>query len=64
MRKRLIPCFASIASLPDEGCLDLDRVSSVEITSEEKYYGIEFALVSAETRGWRAAIPGTHLAGL
>ena len=60
MRKRLIPSIASIASLPDEGCLDLDRVSSVEITSEEKDYGIEYALVSGETRGWRAATPGTQ----
>ena len=60
MRKRLIPCVASVASLPDEGCLDLDRVSSVEVTSEEKDYGIESALVSGETRGWRAATPGTQ----
>ena len=60
MRKRLIPSFASIASLSDEGCLDLDRVSSVKVTSEEKDYGIEYALVSGETRGWRAATPGTQ----
>ena len=51
MRKRLIPSIASIASLPDESCLDLDRVVSVEVTSEEKEYGIEYALVSGETRG-------------
>lgn len=48
---RLIHSIASIASLPDEGCLDLDRVSSVEVTSEEKDYGIKSALVSGETRG-------------
>ena len=58
MRKRLIPSVASISLLPDEGCLDLDRVSLVEVTSEEKDYGIESALVSGETRGWRAAKSG------
>ena len=64
MRKRLIPSIASIASLPDEGCLDLDRVSSVEVSSEEKDYGIEYALVPEETRGWRAATPGTQTISL
>jgi hypothetical protein len=58
MRKRVIPSITSTASLPDEGCLDLDRVSSVEVTSEEKDNRIECALVSGETRGWRAATPG------
>jgi hypothetical protein len=60
MRKRLIPSSASIASLPDEGCLDLDRVSSVEVTSEENDYWIEAALVSGETWGWRAAASGAQ----
>jgi hypothetical protein len=60
MRKRLIPSIASIGSLPDEGCLDLDRVSSVEVTSEENNYLIESALVSGEARGWRAAAPGSQ----
>jgi hypothetical protein len=60
MRKHLIPSVASIVSLPDEGWLDLDRVSSVEVTSEEKDYAIESALVSGKTRGWRAATPGTQ----
>jgi hypothetical protein len=60
MRKRLTPCVASLALLPGEGCLDLDRVASVEVTSEEKGYEIDAALVSAETRGWRAATSGTQ----
>ena len=60
MRKRLIPSIASIASLPDEDYIDLERVSSVEVTSEEKDYEIEYALVSGETRGWRAATPGSQ----
>jgi hypothetical protein len=49
-----------MVSLHDEGCLDLDRMCSVEVTSEEKEYGIECALVSGETRGWRAATSGTQ----
>jgi hypothetical protein len=60
MRKRLISSIASIVSLPDEGSLDLERLCSVEVTSEEKDYGIEYALVSGETRGWRARTPGTQ----
>jgi hypothetical protein len=35
----------------DEGWLDLDRAASVEVTSEEKDYGIESALVSGEAQG-------------
>ncbi len=44
----------------DEGWLDLDRAASVEVTSEEREYGIDSALVSGETQGWRAASPGTQ----
>jgi hypothetical protein len=60
MRKRLITRVVSTISPPCEPFLDLDRVSSVEVTSEEKDYGIEAALVSGETRGWRAATSGTQ----
>jgi hypothetical protein len=44
----------------DEGWLDLDRAASVEVTSEEKDYGIEAALISGEAQGWRAAESGTQ----
>ena len=60
MRKRLIVPTPQSVRLHDEGWLDLDRAASVEVTSEEKDYGIESALVSGETRGWRAATPGTQ----
>jgi hypothetical protein len=60
MRKRLITSVPAFVPPPDESCLDLDRVASVEVTSEEKDHGIESALVSGETRGWRAATPGTQ----
>lgn len=60
MRKRLITPISPIVPPPDEGWLDLDRAASVEVTSEEKDYGIESALISGETRGWRAATRGTQ----
>ena len=44
----------------DEGWIDLDRAALVEVTSEERDYGIDSALVSVETQGWRAASPGTQ----
>jgi hypothetical protein len=60
MRKRLITTTSQNAPHFDEGWLDLDRAASVEVTSEEKDYGIESALVSGEMRGWRAADSGTQ----
>jgi XRCC1 N terminal domain len=60
MRKRLITPIPKDAPAPNLGWLDLDRVAVVEVTSEEKDYPVESALVSGETRGWRAASPGTQ----
>jgi hypothetical protein len=60
MRKRLFTPTPQGIPPTDEGWLDLDRVSSVEVTSEGRDYGIESALVSGEAQGWRAAIPGTQ----
>jgi hypothetical protein len=60
MRKRLITPIPQAGTLHDEGWLDLDRAASVEVTSEEKDYGIESALVSGESQGWRAGSPGTQ----
>jgi len=60
MRKRLITPIPQDAPPRDEGWLDLDGAAVVEVTSEEKDYGIDSALVSGETRGWRAAGPGTQ----
>jgi hypothetical protein len=60
MRKRLFtPTLQGIQS-QGEGWLDLDRAASVEVTSEEKDFGIEAALVSGKTQGWRAANAGTQ----
>ncbi len=60
MRKRLITPIPKDAPAPDIGWLDLDGVAMVEVTSEEKDYPVESALVSGETRGWRAADSGAQ----
>ena len=60
MRKRLITPIPQGAPSLDEGWLDLDGAAVVEVTSEEKEYPIEAALVSGEMRGWRASDSGTQ----
>jgi hypothetical protein len=60
MRKRLFTPTPQGIRPTDEGWLDLDRAASVEVTSEEKDYGIDSAMVSGKTQGWRAASPGTQ----
>src|SRR5438270_9176630 len=60
MRKRLITSISQDALPRDEGWLDLEGAGVVEVTSEEKEYPVESALVSGEMRGWRAADPGTQ----
>jgi hypothetical protein len=60
MRKNLIAPIPQTAPSPDEGWLDLDRAAAVEVTSEEKDYPVESALVAGEMRGWRAADSGTQ----
>ena len=60
MRKRLITPIPQDDPSLDEGWLDLDDAAVVEITSEEKEYPVESALVLGEMRGWRAAASGTQ----
>jgi hypothetical protein len=60
MRKRLITPIPQDAPTFDEGWLDLDDAAVVEVTSEEKEYPVESALLSGEMRGWRAAASGTQ----
>jgi hypothetical protein len=60
MRKRLITPIPQAGTHRDEGWLDLDHAASVEVTSEEKEYPVESALVSGEMRGWRAADSGAQ----
>jgi len=51
MRKRLITPIPQDAPPRDQGWLDLDGAAVVEVTSEEKDYPVESALVSGEMRG-------------
>ena len=55
MRKRLISPAPERVRPHDEGWKDLNSAAVVEVASEEEDYPIESALLSRETRGWRAA---------
>jgi len=59
MRKRVFTPIPGIQS-HDEGWLDLDSAAVVEVTSEEKEYPVEAALVAGVMGGWRAADSGTQ----
>ena len=61
MRKRLISQTLPSPGLPVQEWLDVDRIASVEVTSEENGYPIESALLRGEKRGWRAASAGTQV---
>jgi hypothetical protein len=58
MRKRQMTPFPPDVPSLNEGWLDLDHLAVIEVTSEDKDYPVEAALVSGETRGWRAADSG------
>lgn len=60
MRKSLIAPISQTEPAADQVWLDMDRIASVEVTSEEPGYRIESAL-RGENRGWRAANPGTQI---
>ncbi len=60
MRKRPITPIPQAGTPDNEGWLDLDHVAVVEVTSEEKDYPVESALVAGEMRGWRASVSGAQ----
>jgi hypothetical protein len=60
MRKRLIAPISKDAPAVNNGWLDLDRAAVVEVTSEEKEYPVESALIAGGIGGWRAAESGTQ----
>jgi hypothetical protein len=60
MRKRQVTPIPLDVPSRDEGWLDLERLAVVEVTSEDKNYQVESALVAGKTRGWRAADSGTQ----
>jgi hypothetical protein len=57
MRKRLITPTPQDTPAPNEEWLNLESAAVVEVTSEEKGYPVESALVSGETEGWRDRPP-------
>ena len=58
MRKSPIARIARNAPLRDHAWMDVDRLASVEVSSEESDYPIESALLLEGKNGWRAASPG------
>jgi hypothetical protein len=60
MRKRLITPTAQTIRSHGKGWLDVERAAVVEVTSEDENFPVESAFVSGETRGWRAAVPGSQ----
>ena len=60
MRKRLITHTPPGAQLDRDHRLDLSTAALIEVTSEDKDYPIESALIPGESKGWRASAPGTQ----
>ena len=60
MRKRIISEGLQVSPQPGTW-LDLERLATVEITSESEAQPIEAALVPGRGSGWRAAEPGEQL---
>ena len=61
MRKRLISQTLPSPGFSAQDWLNVDRLASVEVTSEENGYPIECALLRGQKRGWRAAVAGTQI---
>src|SRR5215470_19210359 len=60
MRKRIIAPSPPSVRFDRDPRLDVSTTAVVEVTSEEKDHPIESALIAGESKGWRAAEPGTH----
>ena len=58
MRKHTINLYPQNRGPSRDGWLDLDRLASVEVTSEENGNTIDSALLAEGSRGWSAANPG------
>jgi hypothetical protein len=58
MRKRLIGPEPPVATGGAGDFLDLERIATVEVTSEDPRHPVESALVPGTGEGWRAAAPG------
>jgi len=60
VRKSPIAPISQTDPVSDQVWLDIDRIASVEVTSEQPGYPIECALMG-ESPGWRAAHSGTQI---
>ena len=62
MRKRIIASTQDSRQpkFEDQRWLDLEALAAVEVTSEEKEFPIESALLPGVQPGWRAATPGSQ----
>ena len=58
MRKRIVGRAQQEAVLADQDWLNVERLTDVEVTSEDPRYPIEAALLPGRGSGWRAAEPG------
>ena len=59
MRKRIVgPHHAEQGGQSDKGWLDLEQIATVEVTSEDPSFPIEYALGSNDGPGWRASQGG------
>jgi len=61
MRKKIISTDQHEVASPEQEWLDLERIVDVEMTSEDKDYPIEAALMPEPTSGWRAAESGKQM---
>jgi hypothetical protein len=64
MRKRQILLTTESTPPSEQAWLKIDRIASVEVTSEEQGFPVESALVGDDGHGWRAANPGTQIVRL
>lgn len=58
MRKRQIDPPETLSAAPAEQWLDVERLASVEVTSEDPRHPVEGALLPGSRTGWRAGGPG------
>jgi len=61
MRKRVINQVPPRSIDSDKKWLDIDKLAVVEVTSEDKEFPIESALLRDKVSGWRASEPGVQI---
>ena len=60
MRKSVTGTATALQPVGEHEWLDLEQIASVQVSSEDAEYPIEFALALTDGRGkgWRASVPG------